>query len=188
MASPVCGQWAYRCRESKEEGAEMMKFGIVASLLATAIAAPAPAQTPERGIEDGYGFGWYPVKADPADGTALFVTQAERAGDAVQFAMLIVYRDVQRHTNIGAYGAEFDKEIFRFLGDCRSGMLLEIGYSFQKQNEAVPVLMNPVYTAELPPKDSPRNLALAAACRAVSADPTRTPYSWARERLGRAAQ
>jgi hypothetical protein len=152
-------------------------------LLAAAIAGPASAQTRAQGIEDN-GFGWYPVNLDRAAGTALFVTQPERAGDAVRFSILIVYRDVQRHTNIGAYGAEYDKQVFQFLGDCRSGMLLEIGYSFQKRTDSIPSLASPAHTAELPPKDSPKSLALAATCgRLRNTDWTTTPYSQAKQGL-----
>jgi hypothetical protein len=160
----------------------MIRSWLAAALLAAATAAGA-AETPQ-GVEEGH-FGWLPVKVDPAGGVAYFLSWTDRAGSAVQFHMLAVYRDVQRHRDIGSYGREFDKEIFGFLGDCGSRMLLRTGYSYQKATEPVPILLSPVQIASVPLKDSGEDLALAAACRGDQSriDFNRTPYVWAKQRL-----
>ena len=164
----------------------MIRFSIAAALLA--IAAPVGAAEPPRGIEDDHY--WLPVKVDRDAGVAFFLSWTDRAGDAVQFHMLAVYRDVQRHRDIGSRGMEYDKEIFRFLGDCGSRMLLRTGYRYQKSNEAIPVLVSPVQTASVPLKDSGKDFALAAACRNDQGriDFIKEPYAWAKQQLGQAGQ
>ena len=168
----------------------MIRFWIMAASLA--MTTSVRGAVPPRGIEADYP-GWQSVKVDPTRGVAYFVTPPQRAGDAVHFAMLIVYRDLHRPPDIGMRGVELDKEIFSFLGDCGSRAMLRTGYRYQNGNEPVALTMSPVQTATVPSKESPEALSLEAACR-VPQDPyiivpagfMREPYAWAKERLRQA--
>lgn len=164
----------------------MIGFWMTAALLA---AAPAQAAAPPDPIESVYSF-WQPVKVDPARGAAWFVSSAQRAGNAVEFYLFAVYRDVRSSSDIGMRGVGFDKELFHFLGDCGSRKLLRTGYLFQTGNGPRPFLVSPVQFAAAPAEGSAEALALEAVCAlpeypsmTVPADSIRNPYAWAKQRL-----
>ena len=163
----------------------MTRLWIAAASLAAATAVQGAE--PSHGIESYY-FGWQSVKIDSERGIAFFVAPEERAGNAVEFHMLAVSRDVQRWG-----GVEFDKQMFHFLGDCQTGTLVRTGYAYQKGNEPAAPPVTPRQSATAPPKDSGEALALAAVCRisqnspvAFPAGSIKEPYAWAKQRLGTA--
>ena len=157
----------------------MKRSLMMTACLATIMATASAAQTPSRGIEEDY-YNWQSIKLDPAGGAAFFVTYAERAGNAVQFRMLAVYRDERREGEV-----RYDKEMFTLLGDCGSRMLLTTGYRYQRGTEFIPPPIIAAPVADVPSEVSIRGLALAAVCRPDGApgEWTKTPYSWAKQRL-----
>ena len=165
----------------------MKRLGAMAALVATTFTAAGAAPAPSRGIEEDY-YTWRAVKVDSSGGSAFFVANEGRAGNAVQFRMLAVYRDLQRPSDVGRRGVELDKELFEFLGDCGSRMLLTTGYRYQKGTEFTPPPIIAAPTAEVPLEGSTRSLALAAACGPAGApgEWIKAPYAWAKERLRQA--
>ena len=157
----------------------MKRLWMTAALLAMTMTTVGSAQTPPRGIEEDY-YDWGSFKVDPAGGAAYFVTHPERAGNAVQFRLLAVYRDERREGEV-----RYDKEMFTLLGDCTSRMLLTTGYRSQRGTEFMPPPLIAAPVADVPSEKSLRGLALAAVCQPAGApgEWTKTPYSWAKERL-----